>query len=69
MAVSKRKRPEGATCTYSLRAMPPDIYKVVVRAQNQIKLQRGINQYPMEQAIYHIIRDWQKCRGGKDIEV
>jgi hypothetical protein len=67
MAVKKQRKP-GEPCQYSLRAMPPDIYKIVIRAQNQIKLQRGINQYSMEQTIYHLIRDWQKCRGGKDIE-
>lgn len=63
------KKTRTFPCTFSMRSMPEDVYRAVVRQQNYIKMQKGLSQYPMEQAIYHIIRDWQKCRGGKDIEV
>jgi hypothetical protein len=66
---AKRKpRPEGQPCTFSFREMPADVYKIILKQQGNIKASRGSSQYSMEQTIYHIIRDWQKCRGGKDIE-
>lgn len=54
--------------TYSFRNMPPDVYKIVLKVQNRLKEQKGTSQFSLELAIYHIIRDYEKCREEKEVK-
>lgn len=50
------------TTSYILKAIPPDIYKIILREQNRIKEQKGKTIYSMEATIYHIIKEFDKCQ-------
>lgn len=54
--------------TYSFRNMPPDVYKIILKAQNRMKEQRGTTQFSLELTIYHIIREYGKTQ-PKETEV
>lgn len=54
--------------TYSFRNMPPDVYKIILKAQNRMKEQRGTSQFSLELTIYHIIREFEKCREEKEVK-
>lgn len=54
---------------YPLKKMPPDVYKILAAEQGKIKAEKMTSQYSLEQTIYKIVREWHKCRGGKDNEV
>lgn len=48
--------------TYSFRSMPQDVYRIVLKEQNRIKEEKSRSQYSLELTIYHIIREFEKCR-------
>lgn len=47
---------------YPLKAMPDDVFKIILKEQGKIKTERSISQYSLEQTIYSIIREWKRCR-------
>lgn len=51
--------------TYSFRNMPQEIYKIVLREQGRLKANRGTSQFGIDQTIYSIIREWEKCKEDK----
>lgn len=51
------------TCT--LREIPPDVFKIVQKEQQEIKARKGTNQFSFESTIYKMIKDYDKCR--KDV--
>lgn len=57
-------RKNGAI-TYSFRNIPQEVYKIILREQNRIKLNKGVSQFSLEQTIYTIIRDWDKIKEAK----
>jgi len=66
--VAGYNQPAG-TKKHLLRKVPDDVRRIILKQQGILKGLTGRTQYSMETTIYHIIRDWQRCRGGKDIEV
>lgn len=67
--VKKTKKLLSFPCTFSMRSMPEDVYKIIATQAAHIKKQRGVSQYSLELTLYHIVKDWKNCRGGKDIEI
>jgi hypothetical protein len=45
----------------TLKAIPEDVRKIVLKQQLKEKEDRGINQFSMSTTIYKIIREWEKC--------
>lgn len=45
----------------TLRGVPEDVRKIVIREQGKEKENRGTNQFSMSTTIYKIIREWEKC--------
>jgi len=53
---------------YPLKKMPDDVFKIILMEQGKIKAERSISQYSLEQTIYSIIREWERCREGKPVK-
>lgn len=51
--------------TYSFRSMPPDVYRIVLKEQGNMKAKKGTSKFGIDQTIYAIIREWERCREGK----
>lgn len=45
----------------SLKAVPPDVHKLILREQLKEKENRGMQQYSLSLTVYKIIREWEKC--------
>lgn len=52
--------------TYSFREMPDDIFKIILKEQNRIKLNKGVSQFSIEKTIYSILREWDTIKVRKD---
>lgn len=48
--------------TYTLRSIPPDVYDIVLKEQNEIKQKKKTNSFSFECTLYKMIRDYEKCR-------
>jgi len=46
----------------TLRNIPADIYKILLREQAREKESRSIGMFGLEQAIYKLIRECERCR-------
>lgn len=46
----------------TLRNIPEDVFKVLLKEQWDEKERRGIGMYGIEQTIYKIVRDYERCR-------
>lgn len=50
----------------TLKAVPDDVRKVIIREQALEKESRGVNQFSMSTTIFKIIREWNnKCKATK----
>ena len=48
--------------SYTLRKIPAEIYRIIMKEQGAIKLKKGTNLFSFETTIYTMIRDYEKCR-------
>lgn len=46
----------------TLRDIPPDVFKILLDEQKEEKVKRGKGMYGIEQTIYKIIRDYERCK-------
>lgn len=53
---------------YPLKMMPPDVYKILVAEQGRIKGEKMTSQYSLEQTIYKIVREWDRCKTEKEVK-
>lgn len=53
----------ATTCL--LKAIPPEVYKIIQKEQSVIKLSKGIGKFSLQRTIYKMIKDYDKCR--KDV--
>lgn len=51
-----------ATTSYTLKAIPADVYKLIQKEQAAIKEKRGTGMFSFECTIYKMIRDLNKCK-------
>lgn len=51
-----------ASTSYTLKAIPEDVYKMVQREQAEIKEKRGTGMFSLESTIYKMLRDYNRCR-------
>lgn len=51
---------------YKLERIPPDVFKIIVAKQNEIKLRKGTLQYSFEATIHNIVREWDKMKKEKE---
>jgi len=45
-----------------LKNVPEPVRKIIVREQSKQKEKIGSNMFGLEQTIYKIIQEWEKCR-------
>lgn len=48
--------------SYTLKAIPEDVFKIVQKEQNAIKEKKGTGSFSFECTIYKMIRDLAKCQ-------
>lgn len=48
--------------SHTLKAIPPDVYRIIQREQSELKIKKGTNLWSLECTIYKMIRDYNKCR-------
>lgn len=46
----------------TLRNIPPDVFKILLREQGEIKNERAIGKFGIEQTIYKLIREYERCK-------
>jgi hypothetical protein len=46
----------------TLRSIPADIFQILLREQHKVKSHRGIGRFGIEQTVYKIIRDNERCK-------
>jgi hypothetical protein len=46
----------------TLRRIPDDIFRILLTEQHREKLNKNKGQFGLEQTIYKIIRDYERCR-------
>ena len=51
--------------SYLLKAIPADIYKIILKEQNKIKEEKNKSVYSIESTIYYIIKEFDKCLRAK----
>lgn len=44
----------------NLKEVPEDVLRIILLTQVDVKTERGIGQFSMEQTVYKIIRDYDK---------
>jgi hypothetical protein len=47
--------------------MPEDVYKIILKEQGRIKALKG-SQFAIEQTIYSIVREWDRCKTEKEVK-
>lgn len=51
-----------ATTSYTLKAIPEDVYKIVQKEQTDIKMKKGTNLFSFESTIYKMLREYNRCK-------
>lgn len=46
----------------TLRNIPPDIFRLLLKEQSQHKEAKSIGRFGLEQTIYKILREFERCR-------
>lgn len=46
----------------TLRNIPKDVFKILLDEQKEEKVRRGKGMYGIEQTIYKIVRDYERCK-------
>jgi hypothetical protein len=46
----------------TLRNIPCDIFQILLREQHKVKAHRSIGRFGIEQTVYKIIRDYERCK-------
>jgi hypothetical protein len=46
----------------TLRDIPEDVFKILLTEQKEEKMKRKIGMYGIEQTIYKIVRDYERCK-------
>jgi len=46
----------------TLRRIPPDVFKILLIEQHKEKINKCKGQFGLEQTIYKIIREFERCR-------
>jgi hypothetical protein len=57
-----------AATSITLRGIPEDVYKIIIKEQGRIKHERAIGMFGIEQTIYSIVREWKRCREEKPVK-
>lgn len=50
----------------TLRRIPDDIFRILLIEQNKEKINKNKGQFGLEQTIYKIIRDYERCKRSED---
>lgn len=50
------------TKSFLLRKIPPDVFRILLVEQSKEKIKKNKGQFGIEQTIYKIIRDHERCR-------
>jgi hypothetical protein len=51
-----------------LRNIPDDVFKILLTEQHKEKILKNRGQFGLEQTIYKIVRDYERCRKAEEIE-
>lgn len=54
--------------SYTLKQIPNDVFKIILKEQNQIKEKNGIGKYSFESTIYKMIKDYDRCRNESNFK-
>jgi hypothetical protein len=52
----------------TLRNIPSDIFQILLREQHKVKAHRNIGRFGIEQTVYKIIRDNERCNKENEKE-
>lgn len=52
----------------TLRTIPKDIFQILLREQHKVKANRGIGRFGIEQTIYKVIREFDRCKDSEKEE-
>lgn len=52
----------------TLRRIPQDIFQILLTEQHKEKLHRNKGQFGLEQTIYKIIREFERCRKNEELK-
>lgn len=51
----------------TLRRIPEDVFKILLCEQHREKLNKHKGQFGLEQTIYKIVRDYERCRKAEEL--
>lgn len=46
----------------TLRNIPPDVFKILLQEQGRVKSEKSLGQFGLEQTIYNIVRESERCK-------
>jgi len=46
----------------TLRNIPPDIFKILLLEQGEIKNEKSLGKFGLEQTIYKLLREYERCK-------
>jgi len=52
----------------TLRNIPTDVFKILLKEQHKVKQARGVGRYGIEQTVYKIVREYERCRDAEKEE-
>lgn len=52
----------------TLRNIPTDIFQILLREQHKVKAHRSIGRFGIEQTVYKVIRDFERCKESEKEE-
>jgi hypothetical protein len=49
----------------TLRNIPPDVFLILLKEQHEAKANRNIGRFGIEQTIYKVLREFERCKKEK----
>lgn len=49
----------------TLRNIPTDVFKILLKEQSKVKQARSIGRYGIEQTVYKIVREFERCKDAE----
>lgn len=49
----------------TLRNIPPDVFLILLKEQHEAKTNRNIGRFGIEQTIYKVLREFERCKKEK----
>lgn len=46
----------------TLRNIPPDVFQILLKEQHETKANRNIGRFGIEQTIYKVVRELERCK-------